>query len=244
MRSTPDSINWWAALYDDVVADVLLEDTSHVATTVTFLVRELGLQRGDRVFDQCCGTGRLSVALARWGAQVIGVEQAARYVERARIAAVGLDATFVAGDAFAYAPDNPCRAAINWWTSFGYLTDDAGNARMLQRAFEALVAGGRFAIDFPNAPNVARTFRPREVTTRGDLEIIRESSLDLVRGLMHKRWTLGNRHVDTTLRLYAPDQLIALLASVGFCELRAFGGVDGSPLTLESSRCIVVGVKP
>jgi SAM-dependent methyltransferase len=244
MRSTPDSTNWWAELYDDHVADVLLCDTSDVETTVTFLTRELGLARGDRVFDQCSGTGRLGIALARWGAQVIGVEQAARYVERARAAAHGLDARFDVGDAFAYVPDAPCRAAINWWTSFGYLTDDAANARMLQRAFEALAPGGRFALDFPNAPNVHAAFRPHEITRRGDLVLVRESRLDLARGLLHKRWTLGDRHVDTTLRLYAPDQLIALCAGVGFGELRAFGGVDGSPLALDSARCIVVGVKP
>src|SRR5690242_13680494 len=108
MRSTPDSThNWWAALYDDFIADVLLADTSDVDDTVRFLTRELRLERGDRIFDQCCGTGRLSAALARWGARVIGVEQAARYVERARSAAKGLDAAFVVGDAFEFVPAEP-----------------------------------------------------------------------------------------------------------------------------------------
>lgn len=244
MRSTPDSTNWWAALYDDFVADVLLEDTCDVDDTVHFLVEQLRLERGDRVFDQCCGTGRLSIPLARWGARVIGVEQAARYVERARAAAKGFDARFEIGDAFAYVPDEPCRGAINWWTSFGYLAEDDANARMLRRAFEALASGGQFAIDFPNAPNLYATFRPREVTHKDDLVMVRESRLDVARGLLHKRWTLGDRHVDTTVRLYMPDQLLALFARVGFRELRAFGGVDGAPLALDRPRCIVVGVKP
>src|SRR5205085_1647490 len=100
---------------------------------------------------------------------------------------------------------------------------------MLHRAFEALAPGGRFALDFPNAPNVHARFRPSETTTKDNLVMVRESRLDVVRGLLHKRWTLGDRHVDTTLRLYAPDQLIALCAGAGFRELRAFGGVDGSP---------------
>ena len=59
MRSTPDSTNWWADLYDDQLADVLLADTCDVDDTVTFLVQQLRLERGSRVFDQCCGTGRL-----------------------------------------------------------------------------------------------------------------------------------------------------------------------------------------
>ena len=46
--------DWWSALYDDVLADVLLEGTSpeEVAATVRFLVDVLGLEPGARVFDQ------------------------------------------------------------------------------------------------------------------------------------------------------------------------------------------------
>jgi len=241
---------WWPELYDDLLADVLLEDASEVDATLRFLVEKLRLAPGARVFDQCAGTGRLSIPLAKWGADVVGVEQAARYVERARAAAQAANVTvrFDVGDAFEYAPDPPCTAAINWWTSFGYLPDDDANARMLRRAFEALVPGGRFALDYPNIANLYTVFRPHEITRRGDITMLRESRLDLANGLLHKRWTFlrGTQRVerDSTLKLYTPDRLGALLASVGFVELQMFGGLDGSPLALERPRCIVVGVRP
>ena len=38
--------------------------------------------------------------------------------------------------------------------------------------------------------------------------------------------------------------MTALLAAVGFAELRVFGGVDGQPIALDSPRCIVVGTRP
>jgi SAM-dependent methyltransferase len=241
-------MTWWPALYDDLLADVLLEDTTDVDETVRFLVEQLRLAPGARVFDQCSGTGRLSIALARWGAQVIGVEQAAGYVERARAAAGSLDVRFDVGDAFEYVPDRACQGAINWWTSFGYLADDDANVRMLRRAFEALAPGGRFALDYPNVPNLYATFRPHDITRRGDITMLRESRLDLVRGLLLKRWTfITDTHRserESTLRLYTPDRLAALFASVGFVDVQCFGGVDGAPLSFDRPRCIVVGARP
>lgn len=237
---------WWKDLYDDALADVLLESTADVPATVAFLVEELGLAPGARVFDQCSGTGRLSIPLARWGAQVVGVEQAARYVERARAAAAdaGVEPHFVVGDAFEYVPREPCDAAINWWTSFGYLPDDDGNVRMLRRAFEALRPGGRFAIDYPNVPGLHHDFRPHDITRRGDIVMLRESRFDLARGLLHKTWTFvlpDGRRVErpSTVRMYAPDRLAALVASVGFEDVRVYGGIDRQDLTLTSPRCIV-----
>jgi 16S rRNA G1207 methylase RsmC len=61
-------MTWWTELYDDHLADVLLEPSSpaEVDATLGFLVERLHLTPRARVFDQCCGTGRLSVPLARW----------------------------------------------------------------------------------------------------------------------------------------------------------------------------------
>ncbi len=249
--------DWWTALYDDLLADALLDGTTaaDVDATVRFLVEQLELSPGARVFDQCSGTGRLSVPLAAWGAEVVGVEQAARYVERARARAreAGVAPAFSIGDAFAHVPDRPCAAAFNWWTSFGYLADDDANARMLRRAFETLVPGGRFAIDYPNVPGLYAAFRPHDITRRatpaGELVMLRESRFELARGLLHKRWTFvtaDGRRVErsSTIKLYAPDRLVALLGSVGFTEPRVFGGVDGRPLELVSPRCVVIARRP
>ncbi len=246
-------MTWWSALYDDLLADVLLDATTpaQVAAEVAFLVDQLRLSPSDRVFDQCAGVGRISIPLAAWGARVTAVEQAERYVERARAAALAarVSLEIVAGDAFAYVPPEPCQGALNWWTSFGYLPDDDGNSRMLRRAFEALAPGGRFAIDFLNVPGICRDFRPHDIDHRNGIVMLRESRLDLARGLLHKTWTFitpDGRRVErpSTVRLYTPDRLAELLASVGFTELAIYGGVDAQPITLASPRCIVVGTRP
>ncbi len=249
-------MTWWADLYDDALADLLLEraDSAAIERTIAFLRRTLVLQPGDRVFDQCCGIGSLAVPLATAGFEVVAVDQAARYIERgkAAAAAAGAKLELVTGDAFEYVPAAPCAAAFNWWTSFGYAETDEDNARMLSRALESLVPGGRYALDFVNLPQVLRGFQrhvsiTRE-TPRGSVTLLRETEVDLAAGYMHKTWRYffpdGERRTATSqLRLYLPHQLAELLITVGFEQVTLYGDESGEPLTIDSPRCIAVARK-
>lgn len=249
-------MSWWEGLYDELLADVLLErsDDDDVQT-IRFLFDRLGLAAGQRAFDQCCGIGSLALPLAARGLSVVGVDQAAAYVERgqARAEARGLDVRLHAGDARAFVPDAPCDAAFNWWTSFGYSADDDDNQRMLARAFESLRPGGRFALDTMNLPGVLRGFQPsvvtRRETPRGEVTLVRETRLDLGQGMMHKTWTYflpsGERvNHQSAVRLYLPHTLVALLEDVGFEDVTLYGSVGGDPLSLDGARCIAVARRP
>ena len=250
--------HWWNTLYDDLLADLLLarpEDDTEVRATLDFLTTELRLTGTSRVFDQCCGIGSLALPLARRGITVIGVDQATRYVDRATRAANerGVPATFFAGDAFEFVPTERVDAAFNWWTSFGYTLDDDRNAEMLRRAYDSLVPGGRFALDYLNVPGILRGFQRHVVlqrqTSHGEVVLWRDSAIDLARGSMKKKWTYfvpnGERvEHESTVKLYLPDALGALLSRVGFVEVCFFGDVHGGPLDLDSPRCIAIAQRP
>jgi SAM-dependent methyltransferase len=257
MNNAPHGDRWWETLYDDTLADVLLErdDPRETERTIAFLVSVLALRAGDTVLDQCCGIGSLAVPLAARGLRVIGVDQCVAYVERGRRAAAeaNVDARFVAADAFTFVPDVRCDAAFNWWTSFGYADSDAENARMLARAFDALRPGGAFALDTLNVAGILRDFKAqvvtRRTTARGEIELVRDSAIDLVRARMRKTWTFTSpsgttcaRH--TSVRLYMPHEIGAILAQVGFTDVRFFGSVSGDDLALDSPRCIAVARRP
>ena len=63
--------------------------------------RRLGVTPGTRLLDVGCGAGQLALIAARAGAQVVGCDIAANWLEkaRARAAAEGLEVTFEEGDA-------------------------------------------------------------------------------------------------------------------------------------------------
>ena len=250
--------SWWSELYDDAVADLLLQrkDPSALEQTLAFLHDKLALgDSGARVFDQCCGIGSLALPLAARGHEVVAIDQAARYIERARDAAraQALELTLEVADALAHRVGEPCDAAINWWTSFGYGPDDATNGRMLTGAFASLRPGGLFALDTMNLPGVLRGFQ-RDVAVSGEsrgeeITLLRRSRLDLASGTMLKTWTLidaaGQRRChESAVRLYMPHRLVELLEAVGFVDITLYGDVHGAPLELDSPRCIAVARRP
>lgn len=252
---------WWDDFFDDAYADFGLvargeRDEKARADVVEFVMTHLGLSPGQRVFDQCCGIGRLSIPLAERGVEVVGVDLQARYVERARAeaAARGLPCVFHQGDAFSFTTPAPCHAAINWFTSFGYSPDDQQNREMVCRAFESLVPGGRFALDYVNVPRILAEFRPSQVVRRampdgGELILLDEPTLDFAAGMCRATWTLlfpdGRREVRRIeTRMYMPHELVALLEGAGFERVELHGSAAGEPFDRLSRRLIAVASRP
>ena len=243
---------WWKALYDEFLAEALLVrgDATEVERTLEFLKDALRLRSGMRIFDQCCGIGSLSIPLAHAGFQVVGLDQAEGYIERARRDAEGAGGpvTFVAGDAFEYVCAPACDAALNWWTSYGYADTEAQNWEMLRRARESLVPGGRFALDVPNLAGVLHAFEADRTDVRetplGSIEMRRVSRVDLPAGRLLKKWTFRvggeTRTRETSVQLALPHDHIRALEHVGFRVVASYGDIDGRPLDLECARCILV----
>ncbi len=262
---------WWQFLYDETLADLFLArtDPAELQSTLDLLWDRLGLSPGAIVFDQCCGIGTLAIPLSLRGVRVIGVDQCGPYIERARREAVqagaaGTTCEFHQGDAFRFLPDRPCDAALNWRTGFGNAPDDEQNLLMLRCAFAALRPGGAFALDFQNVSGVLRGFKECMVCrgtvkrpgphdsqddSHGQVVLLRESSVDLGRGLLLQTWTYflpcGERRVrHSAVRLYLPHVLGQMLHRCGFRDIQFFGDVSGAPLHLDSPRCIVVSRRP
>ena len=259
MSPDPARPPWWLALYDELVAELLLDgaDPADARDTVALLRREGLLPAGARVFDQGCGNGRLALALLAAGAVVEGLDIVPAYVEQARARALaagfGAAARFTVGDIGAQGPSAPCDLALSWWTCLGYAPTDAENLRPLQRAFAALRPGGTFVIDTMNVAQVLRDFAPR-VERRGErpdgaLTLVRESRVDLAAGVLHKRWTWAlpdgaSRARDSAVRLYLPHEWAGLLQAAGFVDLRFSGDLHGAPLGLNSPRLIIFASRP
>lgn len=250
---------WCQNFFSDVFANAHLvrHDAAALAATVRFLQNVLHLETGMRVFDQCCGVGDVSLALAARGMVVTGVDLMPSYIERAiaRAADLGANCDFYAGDAGVFVPDQPCDAAINWWTSFGYSVSDDENIQMLHRAFDALKPGGYFALDYMNAPARLAAFNGRDVVE--DVYILPDGSISrwesrLLAGgtLLQKTWHYTDAAGKTEVfegqgaKLYTVEDLQNLLTQAGFENTQFYGSDTGDAYTLQSPRCIAVAQKP
>jgi SAM-dependent methyltransferase len=256
MSTAGPTSDWWESFYDETLTELfLVREPGELEATLGFLSDRLGLGPGAVVYDQCCGIGSLSIPLAERGMNVVGLDLCEVYVRRARAtaAALGLSCAFHHGDAFDFVPARPCDAAFNWYTSFGYAAEDERNRLMLQRAFDALRPGGRFALDFPNMVQLLREFQPCTLRRRGtdgqEVLLLREGRLDLEGGFLKQVWTClmpdGRRWSrPSRVRLYLPHQLADLLGQCGFRDVHLAGGVRGEALSPTSPRCICLARRP
>jgi SAM-dependent methyltransferase len=209
------------------------------------------------VFDQCCGAGHLSIALAQNGATSIGVDLCGDYIRRGKQRCIELDlqdrCRLEIADAYQYVASQPCDLAINWYSSFGYAMSDAQNAQMLDRAYESLTPGGHLLLDTPSFPGILRRFQ-KHMVQRGQVRqrevlLIRTSEFDLVSGRFNQcwEWWKGDsgpivRH--SSLRLYWPHEIREMLEGAGFTAVTMYGHIDSSPLTVDSPRAIFAAMRP
>ena len=221
------------------------------------LVRKLlGLREGQAVLDCPCGQGRLAVQLARMGIQVTGVDQAAGYLATARRLArqekvrlrparreAGLH--LVRADMRRIDFAGRFDAVVNWFSSFGYFSDD-DNLLVARRALEALRPGGRFLLELLNkSVLLGRLYDVHEETING-VRIVNRPRWDGRTNRLRDTWELSaGRLVERCpmeMRVFNGREIRALLKEAGFADIRLYAHAKGQagPFTRHSARFIAV----
>jgi SAM-dependent methyltransferase len=221
-----------------------------------FIKRALGLRKGQRVLDVPCGAGRTSLALAKLGVEVTGVDLRSKFTNRAkrRFRRAGLSGTFLVGDMCELDYDAQFHAVVNWFGSFGYFSD-AENLDVLRRFARAVRPGGRVLIHQVNRERILRNFRRvqrstlREAGRRGPGTLTDRNRWNPQLERIEGTWTLeldGKKaSYPMAMRLYTPGQLKALFTRVGLVPDRVYGGPPVAAAYTRSSRVMIaVGRKP
>lgn len=234
-------LGYWAQMLDE-------ERTAH---ELAFIRDKLELGAGAKVLDLCCGQARHAVELAKAGWDVTGLDLNEFLLERAQDAAqkAGVHVRFVQSDMRDIPFENEFDAVINLFTAFGYFEDDAENERVLESVEGCLKPGGQFLVDHTHVLCAARDFEPYVWRQYEDGTIqVEEREFDARRVRFRTKATfikpdgaLAERCND--IRCYTCAELCNMLAAAGLDVQEVCGGFDGSELTLESKRLIIISKK-
>ena len=218
--------------------------------------RDLARQTGGPILELACGTGRLTIPLARDGHEVVGLD-ASRAMLRATQAksdAGDVEITFVQGDMRSFDLRRRFPLVILCCNSLAHLTTNEDVKAGLACVLKHLAPGGLFALDIVN-PDVRALARSHSEYVRLDLgpnpssiiAIEEVASYDPVQQVRIAQWRVlepdatAHEVAPLSLRVFFPQELPLLLEAAGLELAARYGDFAGNPLTGDSLNQICIG---
>lgn len=250
---TPWYTQFFKRDYLRIYGHTLQQDRTDLETQ--FTIHALDLQPHHRVLDLCCGQGRHSIALAKTGLTVTGVDLSEEMLTIARSSAEEADIPLTLHQAdMRNLPNhlsNKFDAAINMFSSFGYLESEDDDQQVLHQVHKALKPGGKLLMDLLNREWVIINNEEYDWHQHQDGRIVLERrQLDLATSTNHLTYTEilpdGTRHEMSNLkmRLYTLTELTKMLATAGLTIQTTYGGFQGEDYGVNTRRMIIVASKP
>jgi SAM-dependent methyltransferase len=186
-----------------------------------------------RMLEPGCGSGRLIVALAGRGYEMVGFDCNGRSLDylRRRLARRKLRADVLRADMTDFRIARPVDAAFNTWNTFRHLTTENAARQHLQCVAQSLRPGGIYILGFHLLPlDVSEECMERWSASHGGTRVtvtLRVTATDRRRRIeeirVNMRVRTGSRELrlctEFPFRMYTARQFRRLLASVPQFEL-------------------------
>jgi len=237
---------FWFEMYSYIFGDERLDAAEDEVEKALKLVN----LHGNSVLDLCCGPGRHSVALAKRGLSVIGVDSTSFLLEKARKKALAenLEIEWILEDMRTFVLPAKYDLVLNMLTSFGYFENKDDDLRVLRNMYTCLNRNGICLLDMIGKELIAKDFQPTVSYSQPDGSIIIKRlkiTDDWTR--LHNEWIyLKNKKVseftfDQTI--YSGQELKDRLLQVGFSNVKLFGNLYGDEYGLYGNRLVAVAFK-
>jgi cyclopropane fatty-acyl-phospholipid synthase-like methyltransferase len=205
------------------------------------IVELLDLPPGAEILDCPCGHGRIANALSERGFRVTGLDASEFFLEHARkdASARGVDVEYVRGDMRAIPWQDRFDALVNWFTSFGYFSDEQNKA-VLGQFRDALKPGGKLALETQNITRILLNFQPQHFVERNGNLMADQVELDVenARTLTERTVVRDGRTRKTqfVVRWFDVPELREWLHEAGFENVRTPGLTPETRLVVAADR--------
>jgi len=147
--------NWFEDWFDSPYYPMLYahRSESEAEVLIDHIVRLMDITPGSRILDLACGRGRHSIALAKRGFDVTGVDLSECSIKDALLSATD-SLQFHVHDMRRPVAVNYFDAVLNLFTSFGYFVSVRDNIKTIDAIHTDLKSHGTLVIDYFNAHKV------------------------------------------------------------------------------------------
>jgi SAM-dependent methyltransferase len=243
---------WWRSYFDSgyLAEYEPLFAAERDRREVSRLIEVLGLPAGSTILDCPCGQGRHSHLLAEAGFSVQGLDYSRELLALALERGTGPRLRYRQGDMRSLPTGwkGKFDAVVNLFTSFGFFTNPADDARVIAEFARVLVPGGVLVWHGANRDGVMARFLASDWWRLEDGTIVAQTrSFDPLSGILTVRSSssgpsaFGER--EHRIRLYSADRIAELCAREGLVVTAAFDGWNDRPLRRLSGEMLLVARK-
>jgi len=239
-----DNDRFWSELYPFIFHERVFVE----APEQTAKILKLADPKGRSVLDLACGPGRISIALARLGFSVTGVDRTPYLLDKALSLAKSADVAvdWVQSDMRDFVRANSFDLALSIFTSFGYFDSKGEDLQVLRNMLTCLRPGGVAVIDVMGKEVLAGRFQRVDIDDESDgTRLVRSHHIfdDWTR--VRNEWILIRDARTTTFSfhhtIYSGQELRDRMELAGFSDVMLYGNFDGAPYDHHAARLIAVG---
>ena len=220
--------------YEEMLAERTAEDVDKV-------LELLQLRPGADILDCPCGYGRIANSLAERGFHVTGLDASELFLSRARADAAerGVQVEYLHGDMRHLPWQGRFDGLVNWFTSFGYFSDEQNKA-VLRQFHDALAPGGTLVLETLNIVRILLQLRPQRVFERDDDLMVDKIEVDIeeARTITERIVVRAGKTRKTrfVVRWFNVPELRDWLHEAGFENVRTPGLTAETRLVLAADR--------
>ena len=242
-----DDDSFWRELYPFLFPKERIADADEQIAKALALTKPTGKS----VLDLCCGPGRCSMALAKRGFSVTGVDRTKYLLDkaRARATAEGVKIEWVQKDMRDFVRADSFALVLSMFTSFGYFDDQREDLMVLENMLASLQPGGACLIELLGKEYLAKIYQPTISTLLpdGTMVVQRHEIFDDWTRVRNEWLILRNSSVKSFKfhhTVYSGLELRDRMERAGFVKVALYGNLDGDEYGPKAERLIAIGRKP
>ena len=214
---------------------------------INLLQRSISVDTRSSVLDIACGSGRLSLELARRGFNVTGFDLSKFLIGEAKKGLKeskekDLKVKFLIKDMRYFNFNNSFDIAVNIFTSFGYFDNDLENFSVIRNVSDSLKTGGYFLFDFLNKRYLEENLISLTKQKHGSTSVIQRRKIE--DGFVKKSITISEgdkiSEFNETLRLYSLVEFKKAFKGYGLKILYLFGDYFGNKFNENKSQRLII----
>lgn len=211
--------------------------------------------KNTKVLELCCGSGRLTIPLAKNGVNISGLDNSITMLAKAKLSAqnAGVKIDFIEADIRNFDLTDKFDLIFIPFNSIHHLYQNQDLFSVLENVKKHLKEGGLFLFDCFN-PNMDYIIASEKVKTKiADYETLDGRKIQIEQTMKYENNTQINRikwHYfinnkfnsiqNMDMRLYFPEELDSYLKSNGFDVLQKFGNFNEEQFSDTSEKQIFV----